>query len=201
MKMRILFSLVFLPVLLSAQIRHVGKIEDGKKVGTHEWFNPQEQKIAEVNYGPTGEVFGFKTWDDKGFLIDDEHLPTKRDKAELPPLELAFRENGFGWLIVHGRADDHAPQARTGERVGIYYQGLLQDGTIFDENYGDKKPLRFKFNAGEVIPGFDEAVGMLRVGEEGYFLIPAELGYKGQVAGIIPPFSDLLFRIKLVELN
>jgi FKBP-type peptidyl-prolyl cis-trans isomerase len=201
MKSHLLLLMLLMPALAWGQFRHEGETENGKKVATHEWFNAQDQKIAEVNYGPAGEVLGFKTWDDKGYLIDDERLPEKRDKAELPPLELTFAENGFGWLIVHGRADAHAPQARTGERVGIFYQGLLQDGTIFDQNYGAKKPFRFKLNMGEVIPGFDAAVAMLRVGEEGYFLIPADLAYKGQVAGIIPPFSDLLFRIKLVELN
>ena len=193
--------LAVLPAMLPAQIRHMGESANGKKIGTHAWFNAQDQKIAEVNYGPAGEVIGFKTWDEKGFLIDDEHLPTKREKFELPEMAMTFDAEGFGWLIVHGRADDHAPQARSGERVGIYYRGILQDGTIFDENFGDKKPFRFKHNMQEVIPGFDKAVAMLHVGEEGYFLIPAALAYQGQVAGIIPPFSDLIFHIKLVELN
>jgi FKBP-type peptidyl-prolyl cis-trans isomerase len=201
MKRHLFLLLILLPAFTWSQIRHEGRIEGGKKVAAHEWFNAQGQKIAEVNYGPAGEVIGFKTWDERGYLIDDEHLSPKREMAELPQLDLTYRDNGFGWLIVHGRADDHAPYARAGERVGIFYQGLLQDGTIFDQNYGEKKPLRFKLSMGEVIPGFDEAVSMLRVGEEGYFLIPADLAYKGQVAGIIPPFSDLLFRIKLVELN
>jgi hypothetical protein len=201
--MKVLTVLLFycFPIFLVAQIRHVGLYEGTKKIGTHEWYNEQNQKLAEVNYTDGGDVIGFKTWDKGGYLIDDEHLPNKRERVELPALELSFREDGFGWLVVHGRADDHAPYARNGERVGIFYQGLLQDGTVFDENYGDKKPLRFKLRMGEVIPGFDEAVAMLRVGEEGYFLIPAQMAYNDRVAGIIPPYSDLLFRIKLVALN
>jgi hypothetical protein len=193
--------MAILPTMVSAQIRHMGETTNGKKVGTHAWFNAHDQKIAEVNYGPAGEVIGFKTWDEKGLLIDDEHLPAKRDQFELPEMAMTFDAEGFGWLIVHGRADDRAPQARSGERVGIYYRGILQDGTVFDENFGDKKPFRFKHHMQEVIPGFDKAVAMLHVGEEGYFLIPAALAYQGQVAGIIPPYSDLIFHIKFVELN
>lgn len=198
----LLIALAFLiPLTLPAQIRHQGEIKDGILIGTHEWFNAQDQKIAEVNYSPSGHIIGFKTWDTKGLLIDDEHLPAQRRKVEHPALEYTYTQEGLGFLIVHGRAEPDAPKAQPGERVSVHYEGSLQDGTVFDETYSGKKPYRYKFQTGAVIPGFDQAVSMLRVGEEGYFIMPHDLAYGDQVMGIIPPFSKLTYRIKLVDLN
>ena len=41
----------------------------------------------------------------------------------------------------------------------------------------------------------------LRVGEEGYFYVPQKLAYGGSVVGTIPPYSNLLYKIKFVDLN
>ncbi len=170
-------------------------------VGRHVWNNGEGQIRAEVIYDANGVVESFRTWDDKGYLIDEEKLDPKRKRTEFPPLDLVYEDDGFGYLLIQGRAPKDSPKARTGEKVADYYEGYLQDGTVFDGNYGKKKPFKFKFNEGEVVPGFDRAVSMLKVEEEGYFWMPSEFAYGANVAGTIPPFSNLLFRIKLVDLN
>jgi FKBP-type peptidyl-prolyl cis-trans isomerase len=187
--------------LLHAQMVEEGELRDRMRVGRHVWKDQNDQIKAEVQYDDAGVVLAFRTWDDKGLLMDDVRLDPKRKRTVFPPLDLTFEADGFGYLLIHGRAADNAPSARQGERVAVYYEGSLQDGTVFDGNYGEKKPLRFRFQMGEVVEGFDRAVSMLKVGEEGYFWLPSKLAYGEHVAGIIPPFSDLLFRIKLVDLN
>ena len=184
-----------------AQTRHQGRHDDRLLVGTQSWFNTSDQKIAEVNFTEQGELIGFKTWDEKGLLIDDERMDPGRKRVEIPEnLELTYLENGLGFLIIHGRADNDAPNARVGDRVSVHYELFLQDLTLIQETY-TKKPFRFKFGENEVIPGFEQAVAMLKVGEEGYFYVPAEMAYGANVVGSIPPFSNLLYRIKFVDLN
>lgn len=54
--------------------------------------------------------------------------------------------------------------ARDGDTVQVHYTGTLDDGTEFDSSRGGS-PLTFVVGSGQVIPGFDEAVRGLAVGE------------------------------------
>ncbi len=199
----ILFALLFamVPFFAFAQISHEGETNDRIKIGRHVWKDQNDQIKAEVVHDDKGVLQSFRTWDDQGLLIDDIRMDAKRKRNEFPPLNLTMEEDGFGFQLIAGQAQTNAPAPRQGERVGVFYEGCLQDGTVFDGNFGSKKPFRFRFQMNEVVPGFDRAVEMLKVGQEGYFWIPCELAYGPNVAGEIPPFSDLLFRIKLVDLN
>ncbi len=55
-------------------------------------------------------------------------------------------------------------QAKAGDTVRIHYTGKLDDGTQFDSSAG-RDPLEFALGAGQVIPGFDQAVDGMAVGE------------------------------------
>lgn len=52
---------------------------------------------------------------------------------------------------------------KPGDTVRVHYRGTLADGSEFDSSAG-REPLEFEVGAGQVIPGFDEAVGELDVG-------------------------------------
>jgi peptidylprolyl isomerase len=54
--------------------------------------------------------------------------------------------------------------AKNGDRVRVHYTGRLDDGSVFDSSR-EGEPLEFTVGAGEVIPGFDEAVRGMKVGE------------------------------------
>jgi len=56
-------------------------------------------------------------------------------------------------------------QAKSGDTVKIHYTGTLDDGSQFDSSEG-RDPLGFTIGAGQVIPGFDEAVDGMTVGEK-----------------------------------
>jgi hypothetical protein len=186
----------------AAQVRHNGRHDDLLLVGTQVYMDSSGQKIAEVNYTDKGELIGFKTWDSKGLLIDDERVAANRKRALWPQeLDFSFLENGIGFFIIHGRAESDAPAPRSGDKVSVHYELVLQDLTLIDETYGRKKPFKYRFQAQEVIPGFDEAVAMLKVGEEGYFYLPPGWAYGSRSVGGIPPFSALLYKIKLVDIN
>lgn len=67
-------------------------------------------------------------------------------------------------------------QAKNGDTVKIHYTGKLQDGTVFDSS-SDREPLKFSIGSGQVIPGFEEAVTGMTVGEKKTALIPCDKAY------------------------
>ena len=67
-------------------------------------------------------------------------------------------------------------QAKAGDTVRIHYRGTLDDGTEFDSSAG-RDPLEFTLGGGQVIPGFDNAVAGMTVGESKTVTIPPEEAY------------------------
>ena len=66
--------------------------------------------------------------------------------------------------------------AKSGDTVKVHYTGTLEDGTQFDSSKG-RDPLEFTLGAGSVIPGFDQGVTGMAVGETKTIHIPAEQAY------------------------
>jgi peptidylprolyl isomerase len=64
----------------------------------------------------------------------------------------------------YGRGVIMSEPTKNGDRVRVHYTGRLEDGNEFDSSRGGE-PLEFTVGAGEVIPGFDEAVRGMQVGE------------------------------------
>ncbi len=54
--------------------------------------------------------------------------------------------------------------ATNGDTVHVHYTGKLDDGTVFDSSEG-RDPLAFTVGAGEVVPGFEDAVSGMQVGD------------------------------------
>lgn len=67
-------------------------------------------------------------------------------------------------------------KAAEGNTVKVHYTGTLADGSVFDSSR-ERDPFEFKLGAGQVIPGFDQAVTGLAVGETITVTIPAEEAY------------------------
>ncbi len=67
-------------------------------------------------------------------------------------------------------------QAKSGDTVKVHYTGTLQDGTQFDSSRGGE-PLEFQLGAGQLIPGFENAVAGMNVGDTKTVTIPAEEAY------------------------
>ena len=67
-------------------------------------------------------------------------------------------------------------QVKEGDTVKIHYTGRLQDGTVFDSS-SDREPLQFSIGSGQVIPGFEEAVTGMKIGEKKTAQIPCNKAY------------------------
>ena len=67
-------------------------------------------------------------------------------------------------------------KAKQGDTVHVHYTGRLDDGTVFDTSEG-RSPLEFTIGSGQVIPGFEQAVEGLAVGDKTVAEIPPEKAY------------------------
>ena len=68
------------------------------------------------------------------------------------------------------------PQARSGDTVKVHYTGRLSDGEVFDSSReGD--PLEFELGAGQIIPGFEDAVEGMEPGDAKEVTVPPERAY------------------------
>lgn len=65
---------------------------------------------------------------------------------------------------------------KKGDKVRVHYTGKLADGSVFDSSR-ERDPFEFTVGAGEVIPGFEEAVVDLEPGSKATVFIPADKAY------------------------
>jgi len=83
----------------------------------------------------------------------------------------------LGAILISGcNAEQNAAQAKNGDIVQVDYTGTLEDGTVFDTSVG-REPLEFTLGEGQMIPGFEQAVLGMKVGESKTVTIPADEAY------------------------
>lgn len=127
----------------------------------------------------------------------------KRAKAEeaLEKLAAGFEKttSGLRYKIIQ---KGNGAKAEKGKTVAVHYEGSLEDGQVFDSSYSRKQPIEFPLGIGKVIPGWDEGISLLQVGDKARFVIPSHLGYGSRGAGdVIPPNAILLFDVELISVN
>ena len=98
-------------------------------------------------------------------------------------------------VIRSGPADGVRP--RPGDDIKVHYEGALTNGEVFDSSYRDGTPR--VFTLGELVPGWEEALPMMRPGDEWMLYVPPALGYGEEGVGPIPPNSVLVFRMELLD--
>ncbi len=109
-------------------------------------------------------------------------------------------ESGLQYKVTE-EGDGRKPE--TGEVVSVHYTGYLEDGTEFDSSVDTGQPFSFAVGRGLVIPGWDEGIALLNLGDKATLIIPSELAYGPQGAGngIIPPDATLTFDVELVDIR
>lgn len=86
------------------------------------------------------------------------------------------------------------------DTVTVNYKGSLLNGTVFDSSFKRGKPATFMVK--QVIPGWQEALKLMKPGAQWELFIPSKLAYgKNGAPGAIPPNSMLKFTVDLIKVT
>ncbi len=139
-----------------------------------------KQKAAVAETGKANEELG------KAFLAEN----AKREGVKVTATGLQYE------ILAEGEGVSPKP----GDNVTVHYTGKLIDGTVFDSSVERGEPATFGVT--QVIPGWVEALQMMKPGAKYRLYIPSELAYGPQGAGgVIGPNATLIFDVELIKVG
>ncbi len=109
--------------------------------------------------------------------------------------EVKTTASGLQYEVIK---EGDGPQPNADDQVVVHYTGKLIDGTVFDSSVDRGEPATFGVT--QVIPGWVEALQLMKAGSTWRLFIPSALAYGPQGAGnIIGPNATLIFDVSLIE--
>lgn len=145
----------------------------------------QAKAPVQAQEGPQGPVAGDQSAASKAFMANNAKQP---GVVTLP--------DGLQYKIVHsGPATGLKPHIN--DEVKVNYEGKLIDGTVFDSSYERGQPAAMPLK--NLVKAWQEALQLMRPGDEWTLYVPPELGYGPEGQGPIPPGAALIFRIELID--
>lgn len=122
----------------------------------------------------------------ENFLVENAKRPEVKTTA-----------TGLQYEIVK---EGDGPTPNRGDRVTVHYTGKLIDGTVFDSSVERGEPATFGVT--QVIPGWVEALQMMKTGSQWRLYIPSKLAYGPNGAGgVIGPNATLIFDVELIKIE
>ncbi len=132
-------------------------------------------------------------------------------KKEREAKEAKFAED-FAKLVANAKTTDsglqyivkkegEGAQVTAGKKVSVHYTLRLKDGSVIDDSFKRGEPISLVPGSGQVIPGWEEGLLLMRQGGEYTLLIPPSLGYGSRQQGPIPANSTLIFDMQVVSVD
>ncbi|AXT20727.1 peptidylprolyl isomerase [Flavobacteriaceae bacterium AU392] len=180
-----------------------GKVQEGQDIVNTIAQGDEITTLEIVRVGSEAEAFNavesFRTFEGSREKRLAEEKAIK--EAELEKIAAGFNktDSGLRYQIIQ---EGNGVKAEKGKTVSVHYKGQLLDGTVFDSSYKRNEPIDFALGVGQVIPGWDEGVGLLKIGDKARFVIPSDLAYGARGAGgVIPPNATLIFDVELMNVK
>lgn len=123
--------------------------------------------------------------DSKSFMEENK----KKDGVKTLPSGLQYKVLAEGTGRIPKKTDT----------VTVHYRGSLIGGREFDSSYSKGKPQTLQVD--KLIPGWAEALQMMKEGSKWQLFIPPELGFGERDLGLIPPNSTLILEVELIAIN
>jgi FKBP-type peptidyl-prolyl cis-trans isomerase len=180
-----------------------GHVVEGQEVVNAIAQDDKMEKVEIIRVGAEAEkwnaVEAFRTFEgSREKRLADEK---RRAEEELDKHSAGFEKtaSGLRYQIIQ---KGNGTKATKGKKVSVHYSGALTNGMVFDSSYKRKQPIDFVLGIGQVIPGWDEGIQLLQVGDKARFVIPSDLAYGSRGAGgVIPPNATLVFDVELMDVK
>ena len=145
---------------------------------------------------------GLSTKDLENSMIESPQTQADIDRNKIIKYVKAKKLKGnftsSGIFYVIDNPGEGLEKPTNDSQVTTHYIGSLISGKVFDSTYEQGEPLEVKL--GDVIEGWQEAIGMLGKGGKGKFIIPSNLAYgEKEVGEYIAENSSLVFDIELLD--
>ncbi len=122
-------------------------------------------------------------------------------KKEQSQTQREFKPGDFKELKAEILEQGSGRVVKDGDIVRVHYEGFLEDGAKFDSSRDRGDSFSFKVGAGRVIPGWDLGIIGMKLGEVRRLYIPSKYAYGEQGKKPIPPNTNLVFEIELLEIK
>ena len=108
-------------------------------------------------------------------------------------------DSGMQYEVL-ASGEEGAASPTLNDTVEVHYHGTLPDGTVFDSSVERDQPATFGLQ--QIIPGWQEALPMMKEGDKWKIVLPPSLAYGEQGAGgDIGPNQVLIFEIELLDVK
>jgi FKBP-type peptidyl-prolyl cis-trans isomerase len=167
----------------------IAGLTDGLKGNPAKWTDAQldaaRQKFAmEMRTKATNrvqQIAGDNVKQGQAFLAQNKQQPGVQSTA-----------SGLQYKVLQ---QGNGPTPTANDVVKCHYRGTFLDGTEFDSSYGGE-PAEFPVNG--VIPGWTEALQLMKVGDKWQLFVPSDLAYGPEGRPGIEPNKLLVFEVELL---
>lgn len=185
-----------------------GHVVEGQDVVDSIAQGDKIQSVEIIRVGAKAEAFvaNQKSFDDLRASADERATERfkKANEETIKTIKEMFPEakvsdSGIYYTILEDGSGDKPSKGAT---VSVHYTGKFMNEQVFDSSVSRGEPIEFPVGMGHVIPGWDETILDMQVGEERTVVIPPNLAYGERgYPGAIPPNSWLIFEVELVEVK
>ncbi len=106
-------------------------------------------------------------------------------------------------LEIYTVEEGDGPTPKSNQKVTVDYYGVLKEnGVMFDNSFSRGQPFSFTLGRGQVIPGWDQGLALLKKGSKAVLFIPYAMAY-GEAGSppVIPAKADLVFYVELKDVK
>ena len=151
---------------------------DSAQVLAQSMMQSIKAKELEKSYGPNKEA-------------GEKFLAANKTKEGVKTLE-----SGVQYKVIK---EGNGPIPADTSLVKVHYEGKTVEGKVFDSSYERGEPINLRCN--QTIKGWTDAMVHMPAGSVWEVYIPQDLAYGEREQGDIKPFSALIFKIELIEVN
>ncbi len=180
-----------------------GKVVEGQDIVDQSLTGDVMEKVEILRVGNDAEKFDAAVTFAKAdeLRAEKEAEAKRKGEEELEKISKGFEKTASGLRYRITKTNDGV-QAQKNKTVSVHYTGKLTNGQVFDSSLQRNQPIEFPLGVGHVIPGWDEGIQLLKVGEKATFIIPSDLAYGSRGAGgVIPPNATLVFDVELMNVK